>query len=178
MLSRVLRKVSDEFYREFRGEKQRLYRSAAKAGGNLVASAALDLFADLADMVTASPTEPSGSASAEHATSEKSSFTPDFEVAVSHRHSQDEALRRVKQAIGNAKREFSGYAADFRESWNGNIGTFTATIKGKQLFGHIVVTGRDVKASGTIPSIPLVPRSIIKEKVERVLREKLVEILR
>ena len=57
---------------------------------------------------------------------------PDLIVSVSHRLSQDEALRRIQAAVSQAKTQFSDKINDLREGWNGYVGAFQISAQNQQ----------------------------------------------
>jgi hypothetical protein len=98
---------------------------------------------------------------------------PGLKVSVAHKLSQDEALRRVKAAIADAKKEYAEQVDDLQESWDGYNGTFSATAMGQRVSGSLAVNPSDVIVQGKLPLIALP----FKGKFEAMIREQVAAIL-
>ena len=98
---------------------------------------------------------------------------PDLIVSVSHRLSQDEALRRIQDAVAQAKTQYSDKIEDLREGWNGYVGAFQISAQNQQVSGTVAVNPSDVTIQITLPFLALV----FKSTIESGLREQLTKIL-
>jgi hypothetical protein len=98
---------------------------------------------------------------------------PSLIVSVSHRLSQDEALRRIQVAIAQAKAQYSDKINDLRESWNGYVGAFQVSAMSQQASGTATVNLSEVTIQIALPLLA----SIFKSKIESGLRDELTKIL-
>jgi hypothetical protein len=71
-------------------------------------------------------------------------------VSVSHRLSQDEALRRIHAAVTQAKEQYSDKINDLRESWNGYAGAFQIPAQNQQVSGTVTVNPSGVTVQSTL----------------------------
>ena len=94
-------------------------------------------------------------------------------VSVSHRLSQDEALRRIRALIAQVKVQYSGKISDLHESWNGYLGVFDASGMGQRGAGTVAVNPTDVTVQITLPFAI----SLFKSKIESGIRDALTRIL-
>jgi hypothetical protein len=97
----------------------------------------------------------------------------DLIVFVSHRLSQDEALRRIQAVVAQAKVQYSEKINDLRESWNGYVGTFQISAQNQQVSGTVNVNPSDVTIQSTLPFVA----SLFKSGIESRLRDELTKIL-
>src|ERR1700732_1248440 len=65
----------------------------------------------------------------------RSEAMPDLIVSVSHRLSQDEALRRIQTVVAQAKTQYSDKIDDLQESWNGYVGAFQISAQNQKVSG-------------------------------------------
>jgi hypothetical protein len=98
---------------------------------------------------------------------------PDLIVSVSHRLSQEEALRRIQAALAKGKVQYSGKIDDLRENWNGFVGTFQLSAQNQQVSGTVEVNPSDVTVQITLPFFA----SMFKRMVETGMREQLTKVL-
>lgn len=98
---------------------------------------------------------------------------PDLIVSVSHRLSQDEALRRIQAAVAQAKSQHSDKITDLREVWNGYAGVFQISVQNQQLSGTVTVNPSDVTVQITLPFLAMV----FKPMIETSMRYELTRIL-
>jgi hypothetical protein len=103
----------------------------------------------------------------------ESETMPSLILSVSHRLSQDEALRRIKAVLAQAKVQYSGKISDLHESWNGYLGAFEASGMGQKGSGTIAVNPTDVTVQITLPFAV----SLFKSKIESGIRDTLARIL-
>lgn len=77
---------------------------------------------------------------------------PEIKMSVSHKLSQDEALRRMKNFIENkVKKEFMDKVSNLREHWDGNNGTFSFSAMGLSVSGSLRVEGSKVELTCKLP---------------------------
>ncbi len=91
-----------------------------------------------------------------------------LDVTVSHKLTQEEALRRVKVLLAAAQKEHGDKISDLREVWSDNRGEFRFTARGFILSGFLTVTPSDVQIYGDLPWT----LSFFKGKIEAILREQ------
>ena len=97
----------------------------------------------------------------------------DLMVSVSHRLSQDEALRRIQTSVAQAKTQYSDKIDDLREDWNGYVGAFQISAQNQQASGTVIVNPSDVTVQLTLPFL----LSVFKSRIEFGLRDVLTKIL-
>jgi hypothetical protein len=98
---------------------------------------------------------------------------PGLVVSVSHQLSQDEALRRIRAAVAQAKVQSSGKINHLRESWNGYVGAFEVSGMGQTATGNVAVNPSDVTIQIKLPFAA----SLFKSKIESGIRDTLTRIL-
>ena len=98
---------------------------------------------------------------------------PDLIVSVSHRLSQDEALRRIQTAVAQAKTQYSDKIDDLQESWNGYVGALQISAQNQQGSGMVVVNPSDVTVQTTLPFLA----TFFKTSIESRMRDELTRIL-
>ena len=94
-------------------------------------------------------------------------------VSVSHRLSQDEALRRIQAAVAHAKAQYSEKIHDLRDNWHAYVGAFEVSGMGQKASGTAAVNPSDVTVQITLPFAA----SLFKSKLESGLRDTLTRIL-
>jgi len=98
---------------------------------------------------------------------------PNFRMSVPHSLPQDDAVARLKQLLGNVRREHADRIQDLQEHWNENVGTFRFSAMGFAVSGTVEVTPTEVQLSGTLPFAA----SLFKSKIEATIRERAAELL-
>jgi hypothetical protein len=98
---------------------------------------------------------------------------PDLIVSVSHRLTQDEALRRIQSAVAQAKSQHSDKITDLQEVWNGYAGAFQLSAQNQQVSGTVTVNLSNVTVQTTLPFLAMV----FKPMIESGLRNELTRIL-
>jgi hypothetical protein len=98
---------------------------------------------------------------------------PDLIVSVSHRLSQDEALRRIQAAVAQAKSQHSDKITDLQEVWNGYDGAFEISAQNQQVSATVAVNPSDVTVQTTLPFLAMV----FKPMIETSMRNELMRIL-
>jgi hypothetical protein len=97
----------------------------------------------------------------------------DLMVSVSHRLSQDEALRRIRAAVAHAKVQYSDKINDLHDSWNGYSGAFDVSGMGQKASGTVAVNPSDVTVQITLSFAA----SLFKSKIESGIRDTLSRML-
>ena len=97
----------------------------------------------------------------------------DLMVSVSHRLSQDEALRRIQAAVAHAKAQYSDKINDLHDNWNVYIGAFEVSGMGQKASGNATVNPSDVTVQITLSFTA----SLFKSKIESGIRDTLSRIL-
>jgi hypothetical protein len=96
----------------------------------------------------------------------------DLIVSVSHRLSQEEALRRIRATVAQAKTQYSDKIDDLSESWNGYTGAFQISAQNQQVSGMVLVNPTDVTVQITLPFVA----SFFKPMIESGMRAELTRI--
>ena len=94
-------------------------------------------------------------------------------MLISHKLSQDEALRRIKTLLGEVKNQFADKVSELCEEWNGNTGNFSFSAMGFFVSGILTVKTSEVELSGTLPFAA----SFFKGKIESTIRERAEKLL-
>ena len=96
---------------------------------------------------------------------------PNFNIS-SHRHSREEALKRMQSAFAN-KEDFGGVIANLTQEWNGHVGEFSGKVMGFPISMTLWVHAGEITISCKYPLAGLVFKtrmeSEIREAVERIL---------
>ena len=98
---------------------------------------------------------------------------PDLIVSVSHRLSQDEALRRIRATVAQARAQYADEIDDLRESWSGYVGAFQIAAMSQQASGAVTVSPSNVTVQITLPLLALV----FKSRIESGMQDELTKIL-
>jgi hypothetical protein len=98
---------------------------------------------------------------------------PNLSVSIPHNLSQEEAQRRIQDAIAQAKVQYSGQINDLQENWSGNVGTFGGSAMGQTVSGTVTVNASDVVLDLTLPFAA----SFFKGKIEAGMREFTTKLL-
>ncbi len=98
---------------------------------------------------------------------------PKFNLTVPHRLSQDEALKRTKGLLEQAKRQHGDKIKNLSERWDGNRGTFSCSIVGYSVDGTLTIGKDQIVLDGTLPwkAVILKPviASLIRGAAEKAL---------
>lgn len=98
---------------------------------------------------------------------------PKMNLTVTHRLSQEEALRRVQGLLEDLRSQYSDQISDLREQWNDNKCQFSFSASGFSVSGTLTVTSSNVELSGDLPWAA----SLFKGKIESTIRERAEELL-
>jgi hypothetical protein len=92
---------------------------------------------------------------------------PNMNISIPHHLSQDEALKRIQDAIAQAKAENPGKIKDFQENWNGNVGTFRGSGMGQTASGTITVSASEIVLDLELPFAATFFKAQIEENVRK-----------
>lgn len=94
-------------------------------------------------------------------------------ISVSHRLSQDEAIRRIKTLLGKAKEQHGDKISNLREDWSYNVGKYSFTVMGYSLSGVLTVNYSSVELVGEYPDAAAhfkgTVESMLKAQAEKLL---------
>lgn len=93
---------------------------------------------------------------------------PKFEMAIQHKLTQEEALRRTKTILDGVKTQFADKISNLQEKWTENGGTFSFSTKGVSISGTLIVKPAVVEIFGNLPfrALPF------KGKIKATIRER------
>jgi Putative polyhydroxyalkanoic acid system protein (PHA_gran_rgn) len=94
-------------------------------------------------------------------------------ITVPHQLSQDEALRRIRQYIEQAKMQYSDKITGFQEDWNGHVGAFKVSASGFSGSGNIIVNPSEVSIQSSLPLLAMA----FKGRIEAFVQETLMRLL-
>ena len=97
-------------------------------------------------------------------------------MVVSHRLTQDEALKRIKTLLNKMKNKFADEPDKFRdlhEEWQGNTGEFSFLAMGRPVSGTLTVKPSEVELSGKLPFAAM----LFKGQIESTIREEAETLL-
>jgi putative polyhydroxyalkanoic acid system protein len=87
-------------------------------------------------------------------------------ISIPHNLSQGEALKRIKNALAQAKAEHSGKIKNLQENWNGSVGTLSGSAMGHAASGTITVNASEIVFDLALPFAA----SLFKGKIEAGIR--------
>lgn len=94
-----------------------------------------------------------------------------IEVIVSHQRTIHEAMKRVKDRLGELEDEYSDVISEVEEVWTETHGSVNVNIKGFDIECSIEVTDKDVTVSGEIPAPLFFFRGSIKDSISEELEK-------
>ena len=74
-----------------------------------------------------------------------------LDFSISHQLTQDEALKRIKQLLSDAKRDHGDLISNLQENWEGNKGTFSFSAKGYDVSGELTVNPNSIDIHSKVP---------------------------
>ena len=98
---------------------------------------------------------------------------PNLTVSVRHQLPQNEALKRIKRAVAQAKKQYSEKIDQLSESWEDSVGTIIASAMKQKASGTVTVEPTEVTVEIALPLLA----SIFKQKIESGIRDALTKIL-
>ena len=98
---------------------------------------------------------------------------PKMNVSVPHNLSADEAIRRIKNLVGDMKKQFGDRVTDLKEEWSGNNGQFAFKAMGFDVSGTVQVDAGEVRIQGDLPFAA----SMFKGRIESTIQERARQLL-
>ena len=92
-----------------------------------------------------------------------------IDLTVTHRFSQDEALRRAHGLLEKIQKQFAGKISDIQQKWDGNVGIFSFSVMGFSVSGKLTVEPSEVKLTAALPFAAV----FFKGEIEAAIREQL-----
>jgi hypothetical protein len=96
-----------------------------------------------------------------------------FDMSIPHQLSQGDALQRIKQVLGEVKKEHGDKISNLTENWNGNTGEFSLTIMGFAISGKLAVNPSTVDIEAELPFAA----SLFKGKIKSLISDKASQLL-
>jgi hypothetical protein len=96
-----------------------------------------------------------------------------MKVSVPHSLNPEEAVRRIKNLVGDVKKQFADKVTDVREDWSGYNGQFSFKAMGFNIAGTVEVGAQEVKIEGNLPFAA----SMFKGRIESAIQEKARQLL-
>ena len=87
---------------------------------------------------------------------------------ITHQLSQQEALLRVKNLLGEVKSQFADTISNLSEEWNNNSGVFKFKAMGFSVSGTLCVTDKAVEIHGELPFAAI----MLRGRIESAIRAK------
>ena len=98
---------------------------------------------------------------------------PSLDLSIPHELSQEEALKRIKRLLTEAKRDHSDKIDRLEEKWEGNKGTFSFSAKGYDVSGDLLVQPNSVEIRSQVPFAI----SLFKGMITSMINQKAKELL-
>ena len=98
---------------------------------------------------------------------------PSINVSVPFSISKDEALRRIRNIVGELQKDFADKMTNVREEWRNDTADFSFDVMGFSVSGNVRVEANRVLLDGNIP-FAVLP---FKSRIEDLIREKTSELL-
>jgi hypothetical protein len=96
-----------------------------------------------------------------------------FKMSVPHKLTQEEAINRIKNLLGDVKTQYAGSIDKLDEEWNGNSNSFSVTAMGFSVSGVLTVFPGEITLAGDLPFAA----RLFKGKIESIIREKAESLL-
>ena len=96
-----------------------------------------------------------------------------LDISIPHTLTEEIALDRVRNLLGEVKSTHGDKISGLSESWNGNTGQFSFTAAGFKISGTLRVSASDVNLNGTLPFAA----SFFRGTIESTIREEAEKIL-
>ncbi len=98
---------------------------------------------------------------------------PSLKMAISHALGQEEAVRRLKEAIAGAKAKLEGQFKNLEESWAENLLAFGFTAYGFSVKGTVTVEPSEVHVASNLPFAAM----MFKGLIQQTLKDELGKVL-
>ena len=99
---------------------------------------------------------------------------PTLQMNIRHSLSEEEAVKRIKNLLTDAKKEHGDKIQNLVETWSGNQGLFSFKAQGFDISGTITVNSSSVDLNGKIPFAV----SLFKGKISRIIEDEANRLLR
>lgn len=99
---------------------------------------------------------------------------PNIDLSVPHQLGQDEAKNRISKLIADSRAKFGGHATDVKESWSGNVETFSFRAMGFAVDGTLDVQPAEVRVKINLPWTAAPFKGMIEQEILKHARELLV----
>ena len=94
-------------------------------------------------------------------------------IEINHELTQMQALSRIKSALKDAKKKYGSEVEGLTETWKGNVGSFSLTLKGQDIKGSVTVGAPTIILEGDVPRMFL----FFKGRIEKAIRKEAAKIL-
>jgi hypothetical protein len=98
---------------------------------------------------------------------------PNLHLSVPHLLSKEVAVKKIKKALDAIRTEHQEEIDDLEEEWIGYRCIFRLTAKGYDLMGSIDVTDSEILVKSKLPW----PLSLYKSRIEKIIKDKIVDSL-
>ena len=98
---------------------------------------------------------------------------PTMKVSVPHSLDPEEAANRIKNLVGDVKKQFADQVSDVKEEWSGNHAQFSFKAMGFDIAGTVDVNAKEVQIEGKLPFAA----SLFKGRIESAIQEKARKLL-
>ena len=98
---------------------------------------------------------------------------PKIEMKIPHSLSQDEAMDRIRQVLGNVQQRFAGQVSEVQQDWTNNEGTFSFSVMNMPVSGRLTVNNNDVALDGKLP----LAASLFQGKIKSIIMEEASKVL-
>lgn len=97
-----------------------------------------------------------------------------FDMSVPHQLTQEEALKRIQNVLGQLKAEHGDKISNLVEEWNGNTGKFSLKAMGFDVSGKITVAPSSIDIDAELPFAA----SLFKGTIKSLITAKAEEVLK
>jgi hypothetical protein len=98
---------------------------------------------------------------------------PSLDLSIPHQLSQEEALRRIKNLLSDAKRDHGDMIDKLEETWDDNTGHFSFSAKGYDVSGSLEVLPNSIELTSKVPFAV----SLFKGMITSMITQKAKELL-
>ena len=98
---------------------------------------------------------------------------PSLDFSIPHKLTQEEALKRIKHLLSDAKRDHSDKIDKLEEHWEGNKGTFSFSAKGYDISGELIVQPDSIEIHSKVPFA----LTLFKGMITGMITNKATELL-
>jgi hypothetical protein len=98
---------------------------------------------------------------------------PKIKLSVPHRLGQDEAKTRISKLISDSRGQFGDKVTDLKESWSGNVETFSFRAMGFEIDGQLNVQPAEVGIDVNLPWAAIPFKGMVESEILKHARELL-----